>query len=293
MASGPKVIVGRKGSLGVQLAKGDFWTVDTAFWMDTFDTLDQMWAYYRLKVIDFKKENSGSAVPSLTREHFYSMPFALPPIPEQRKIAGVLAALDDLIEVNRELISTLKELVGYAYRLALTDAVSVPAGEVFDLKYGKALPARDRTPGRFPVVSSAGIIDTHREPLVSGPGVVVGRKGNVGSVTWVEDDFFPIDTTFYVETELPMLFAFLALNALGLSAMNTDSAVPGLNRENALRRNVKVLSEPDQSRLMNVIQPLWNAAWELEDENRNLSATRDELLPLILSGRIRVGEVAA
>ncbi len=235
----------------------------------------------------------GATMPNLNTEILSALPVLLPPLDEQRRIAGVLGALDDLIEVDRQLIADLRALVRSTYESAVACGASVVAGDVIDFKYGKALPARERRPGRFPVVSSAGIVDSHDKSLVSGPGVVVGRKGTVGSVTWVDADFFPIDTAFYVQTELPMLYAFLALESVGLSGMNTDSAVPGLNRENALRRSIKVLPESDLARLMSVIHPLWNTAQVLEVECSELASTRDELLPLLMSGRVRVGDVAA
>lgn len=54
------------------------------------------------------------------------------------------------------------------------------------------------TAGRFPVYGSNGIVGFHSQALVKGPGVVVGRKGSSGTVTFSESDFTPIDTAFYV-----------------------------------------------------------------------------------------------
>jgi hypothetical protein len=38
---------------------------------------------------------------------------------------------------------------------------------------------------------------------------------------------------------------------------------------------------------------MWAEYWALDAESRTLDRTRDELLPLLLSGRVRVDEVAA
>ena len=93
-------------------------------------------------------------------------------------------------------------------------------GELIELAYGKALKAGDRKGGSIPVFGSNGQVGWHDEKLVAGPGIVVGRKGNPGIVTWAHSDFFPIDTTFYVVSkntteELP--FLFFALTAQELS----------------------------------------------------------------------------
>ena len=84
-------------------------------------------------------------------------------------------------------------------------------GELVELAYGKALRAADRKSGSIPVYGSNGQVGWHDEGLVAGPGIVVGRKGNPGVVTWAHGNFFPIDTTFYVVPRddnggLPFLF---------------------------------------------------------------------------------------
>ena len=71
-------------------------------------------------------------------------------------------------------------------------------GEVVELKCGYGLPQRERTPGSVPLVSSSGITDYHAEAKVKGPGVVTGRYGTFGDVFYVEEDFWPLNTTLYV-----------------------------------------------------------------------------------------------
>jgi type I restriction enzyme S subunit len=220
------------------------------------------------------------------------VPLLLPPLDEQRRIAGVLGALDDLIEVNRGLVTDLRDLTRAAFdRLQGGATRSTTLGELITLQYGKALPATQRRTGRYPVVSSAGIVDSHDIGLVEGPGVVVGRKGTVGSVTWVDSNFFPIDTAFYVESKLPLLYVYWLLKSQDLASMNTDSAVPGLNRENALSLCVDRPDDEAIGEFVTSASPLWSAARDLEAEMGELASTRDELLPLLMSGRVRVAEV--
>ena len=71
-------------------------------------------------------------------------------------------------------------------------------GDLIELAYGKALKAADRRGGPIPVYGSNGQVGWHDNRLVAGPGIVVGRKGNPGVVTWAHTDFYPIDTTFCV-----------------------------------------------------------------------------------------------
>ncbi len=99
-------------------------------------------------------------------------------------------------------------------------------------------------------------MDTHDEALVEGPGVIVGRKGTVGAVHWSDDDFYPIDTTYYVVPKsgnIRLRYVYYLLNTLPLRHMNTDVAVPGLNRTNALRLPVTIASPSTQDRIIEIL----------------------------------------
>ena len=109
--------------------------------------------------------------------------------------------------------------------------------DILDLKYGFPLTSEDRIKGNLPVYGSNGITDYHNESKVKGPGIIVGRKGNPGTINWSDLDFFPIDTTFYVEmkdSSIPIFYAYLALKQMNLPWYAADSAVPGINRNTIL-----------------------------------------------------------
>lgn len=107
-----------------------------------------------------------------------------------------------------------------------------PLGEVCTLQRGFDLPVQDRKTGCFPLVSSSGISDTHTEGPVPGPGVVTGRSGSIGNVFYVEDAFWPLNTTLYVRDfhgNLPRLIYHL-LVAFDLKKYAGGTGVPTLNR---------------------------------------------------------------
>jgi type I restriction enzyme S subunit len=214
----------------------------------------------------------------------------VPPLSDQQAVADVLGALDDKIEVNRR-IETVSWTLAEAEFDALTEETreQVPLGSVVDLAYGKALPARSRVPGDTPVFGSGGVVGWHDKQLVAGPGVIVGRKGTAGAVHWSHAGFYPIDTTFYVDkAKVPMLFAYFALRSLGLEDMNSDSAVPGLNRTAALLRPVSIPRSDSLDEFSKRCGPLVESAESSRRESRILEALRDTLLPKLLSGGLRV-----
>lgn len=109
--SGPSVIVGRKGAYrGVHYAPGPFYAIDTAFYLKPKVEFDMRWAYYQLLTQDINGMDSGSAIPSTSRDEFYQLPVLVPPIAEQREIAAVLGSLDSRIELLLETSKSLEAI---------------------------------------------------------------------------------------------------------------------------------------------------------------------------------------
>ncbi len=149
-------------------------------------------------------------------------------------------------------------------------------GDIIELAYGKSLPQRSRISGRFPVFGSSGQIDTHSQSLVSGPGIVVGRKGSVGEVIWSKQDFWPIDTTYYIKLKNPddeLRYWYYVLKTLGLNKLNSHSAVPGLNRDVAYAKQVPLRSASDQKKIANILGSLD----EKIELNRRMNETLEQL----------------
>ena len=213
--------------------------------------------------------------------------------PTRRKLEGATDALTimgGLVQYT-ERAQALADL----FPAALGDA-GLPEGwtlgrleDVLELAYGKALPKGERRDGTIPVYGSGGVGGSHDTALVSGPSVIVGRKGTVGSLYWEDDDFYPIDTVFYVKSKLPMTYCYQLLQTLGLETMNTDAAVPGLNRNNAYRLEVP---KPHNSKLVSefgeIADVLRSKITANVRENRTLAATRDLLLPKLMSGEVHL-----
>lgn len=157
-----------------------------------------------------------------------------------------------------------------------TEPSDVDLVQFTPLSYGKALKKTRRNPsGSIPVYGSNGIIGYHDQALTTGPTVVVGRKGSVGVVNFSPGPCWPIDTTFYHEESDSEIarFKYLTLSRLGLDQMNSDSAVPGLNRNNAHALQVRVPSIEDQRRIAGILGTLDDKI----ELNRRMSQTLEEM----------------
>jgi type I restriction enzyme S subunit len=223
------------------------------------------------------------------------MHITLPPLSEQRAIAGILGALDDKIELNRRMNRTLESMARGVFGEMMKDELGrmkvEKLGNICEFAYGKALKADGRNTGAIPVYGSNGQIGWHDEHLVKGPGIVVGRKGNPGIVTWTQNDFFPIDTTFYVvpkKSETSLYWLYYTLISLNLPDLGADSAVPGLNRNIAYMSDVNYPPYDLMNRFDEFAKSLFDKIYANEKESRTLASLRDGLLPRLMRGEVRV-----
>ena len=247
--------------------------------------------------------SSGSVQVNLAkRSDIEKITFNLPPLPEQRAIAGILGALDDKIELNRRMNATLEAMARAVFRRWFVEGEEVgnwevkTIGDICEFAYGKGLKADGRNAGAIPVYGSNGQIGWHNEHLVKGPGIVVGRKGNPGIVTWAQKDFFPIDTTFYVvpkDKETSLYWLYYTLISKNLPYLGADSAVPGLNRNIAYTSDVnyppyKIMKQYDE-----FTKPIFDKINADDEESRTLARLRDALLPKLMRGEVRVKDIVS
>ncbi len=227
-----------------------------------------------------------------------------PPTDIQDSITGVLRSYDDLIANNTRRIKLLEDAARLLYeewfvRLRFPGHEhtpthhAIPEGwerktlqEVGLLYYGKALRTDDRVDGSFPVYGSSGIVGSHEKALVKGPGIIVGRKGNVGSVHLSLCDFWPIDTVYYVA---PQKFSYFLLHNLKYqNFINGDAAVPGLNRNFAHSLPVLLPSSLLGEEFERQASVLYSQIVKLQQMNDKLVEARDLLLPRLMSGELAV-----
>ncbi|NOH67314.1 restriction endonuclease subunit S [Vibrio rotiferianus] len=115
-------------------------------------------------------------------------------------------------------------------------------GDVLELKRGYDLPKTKREDGVVPVISSSGESGEHNEYKVSAPGVVTGRYGTIGQVFYVEDNFWPLNTTLYVRDFKgnDPLFIYYFLKTVSYKDYTDKAAVPGINRNHLHKAKVRI-----------------------------------------------------
>ncbi|QGZ71573.1 restriction endonuclease subunit S [Aeromonas hydrophila] len=152
-------------------------------------------------------------------------------------------------------------------------------GDFIELKRGYDLPQAKRIAGRFPLVSSSGITDSHNEPMAKGPGVVTGRYGTIGQVFYIEDDFWPLNTTLYVrdfKSNDPKFISYL-LCTVDFFAYSDKAAVPGVNRNHLHEAMVRLPGLDTQKHIANVLATLDDRIALLRETNATLEAIAQAL----------------
>lgn len=284
---------------------------------------DYVYYLFRTRAVreQIRLTSSGSKVKHTSPERIYNVRVPIPDIKKQQKIVDFLDLLENKIalnnRINAELEAMAKTLYDYWFvQFDFPDANGkpyktsggkmeynatlkreIPAGwnscklsEFIKLEYGKPLKSEYRTGSGYPVFGSSGIVGFHVDYLVEGPGLIIGRKGTVGKVNYSFENFYPIDTAYYVTCKkiTSMIFLNYLINSLGLESMNSDSAVPGLNREATL--GISIVSAPLEliSKYHEYAESWFEKKKIIVEENNALIKLRDWLLPMLMNGQVTV-----
>ncbi|MGZ8184173.1 MAG: restriction endonuclease subunit S [Methylobacter sp.] len=165
-------------------------------------------------------------------------------------------------------------------------------GSLFELKYGKSLPAQARDGIGFPVYGSNGVIGNHSEPIVARGGIVIGRKGSYGEVHWSDGSFSPIDTTYFIDEffDQPARYWFYQLKHLPLSELNRSTAIPGLNREDTYSLEILLPPLAEQQQIATKLDELLGQVdiikTRLDTIPKVLNRFRQSVLSAAMSGNL-------
>ena len=272
----------------------------------------------------------GAKMPRAEWQFMGGMAIVHPPLPEQAAIVRFLDHVDrrirSYIRAKHKLITLLEEQKQAIIHQAVTGQVDVRTGQPYPaykpsgvewlgdvpehwevrrlkwvtrLQRGYDLPADRRVPGPFPVVSSGGFIDTHLESRCAGPGVVMGRYGSTDAVFYVEQDFWPHNTSLFVThfQGNTQKWCYYLLRSITKADHAGKSAVPGLDRNDLFQIVVPVPPVDEQREVVRTIEvathDLNDAISAARREIDLLREYRTRLIADVVTGKLDVRESAA
>ena len=148
----------------------------------------------------------------------------------------------------------------------------ITIGDACPFVYGKSLPMKKRNSGRIPVYGSNGIVGWHNESFLKKSCIIIGRKGSIGKIHYSQISCWPIDTTFYIEEnpQYHLKFIFYLLKFTNLENMNSDTSVPGLNRNEAHAVRINIPGKNQQIRISRTLENLDTQIENLQKQNKIL-----------------------
>lgn len=247
-----------------------------------------------------RRAGAGSVRTRIYYQDISRYQIAIPPLPEQCKIAEILSTWDEAIAKTEQLIATLRERKKGLMQRLLTGQVRFPGfegewkekrlGEIVEIIYGKSPSGIQVIDGSCPIFGTGGIVGYTNTPICSEPSVIIGRKGSIDKPQLALKPFWAIDTTFYCRSKenLSMTWLFYLLSLDGLSKHNEGSTIPSLSRTTIDRLKLNVPPFEEQQKIASTLQKVDE---EIDLQLRSISLYQQQkkgLMQRLLTGQVRV-----
>ncbi|EOU2464740.1 restriction endonuclease subunit S [Vibrio navarrensis] len=127
--------------------------------------------------------------------------------------------------------------------------------ELCTLHYGKSPKGIDSDDGIYPIYGTGGIVGSTNDYLYDKPSIILGRKGSIGNIHYVDKPFWTIDTTFYVEAKnCDTKWLYYVFSSLNIEKLNEATGVPSLSRNNIYAQMLKAPSDQkEQQKIAEVL----------------------------------------
>ena len=282
------------------------------------DKADVRFVKYYMEILKLQMQSvsRGTTQDNLSLDKLLTFDFLVPPLPVQRRIAGILSAYDELMENSQRRIRLLEAMARALYREWFVHfrfpghethpRVASPLGDIpqgwevkplFELtkvNYGKNLPTKKLADdGAYPVYGAAKIIGRYTEYTREGRTIICGCRGSVGEMQITEPQCFVTNNSFTFDPTHSDNFFWLfhTLKERGLRDVVGGAAQPQITLEGISSVELVTPPLPLRTRFQKTVAAMFGQAWALQRQIQNLRRTRDLLLPRLLSGQVHLPAV--
>ncbi|MCG6795478.1 restriction endonuclease subunit S [Geobacillus sp. YHL] len=285
---------------------------------------DSKFVYYLAISPEFRNVAIKSMTGSSGRQRVQSDVLAntvicLPPLQEQKRIANLLSAIDDKIELNNEMNKTLEELAQMLFKRWFVDFEfpnengepykssggkfvqselrmipegwrSGTLGELIKISSGKRPLKKSKEKTEeflIPLIGASSVMGYVKEVLYDEKILIIGRVGTHGAVQRYQKKCWPSDNTLVIKSSY-YEYIYQLLKSIDYAQLNRGSTQPLITQTDV--KNVKIIipSKEVLEKYELLVGTLFNKVEKSLEENVSLSALRDTLLPKLMSGEIRV-----
>lgn len=256
--------------------------------------------YYLLKnnIEYIKNMSSGSTFSEISGAQVKNLEFEIPPLETQRKIAKVLSAFDDKIELNNKMNDNLEQQAQAIFNKYFPN-INISnnfIGNYIKVKRGKNLLSKDAILGKVPVVAGGLQPATyHNKSNTDAPVITISASGaNAGYINlwhipvWSSDSSF-IDNS--VSENVYFWFVLLKNRQQEIYDSQTGSAQPHIYPQHIENLQISDLDKKLVDEYNKKVTPLFKLIGENKEENKVLEILRDTLLPKLMNGEIDVDKI--
>ncbi|PKH88910.1 restriction endonuclease subunit S [Colwellia sp. Bg11-28] len=163
-------------------------------------------------------------------------------------------------------------------------------GSVAELQRGFDLPSSKRINGYIPIISSGGLSGYHNEFKVKPPGIVTGRYGTIGNVFYMEENFWPLNTSLWVKDfhGNEPFFIYYLLSSFDFKKFSDKTGVPGVNRNDLHAVKVFVPPKIEQRKIAKILSTWDRAISTNECLIDNSKQQKKALMQQLLTGKKRL-----
>ena len=241
-----------------------------------------------------------SGMPKINRSEMAEFLVVLPPLPEQRAIAGALSEVDALLGAQEALLAKKRDLKAAAMQQLLTGETRLPGftgewevkrlGEVLKVCHGKSQHEITAADGKYPILASGGEIGRTNSYIYNQPSVLIVRKGTIDSPQYVDSPFWTVDTLFYTEIsrESDAKFIFYKFAMIRWRGYNEASGVPSLKAKTIENIEITIPPLPEQTAIAAVLSDMDAEIAALEAQRDKTRTLKQGMMQELLTGRIRL-----
>ena len=244
----------------------------------------------------------GGTREALTKGGLERFEIPCPPISQQQRIVSILGTYDELIEVNRRRIALLEEMAGRLFEEwfiheripedSSEDFQLVPLGDVAEVQWGDTSTTKASYASKGYVAYSAsgpdGFLDHFDH---EGPGIVLSAIGAQCGKIWLADGQWScIKNTIFLKArdkKTTTTILYLLLNRADVWPKR-GAAQPFISQGDARKVPLRLPSFAVQEKFDLIVAPMLDQRRVLKTANRLLAASRDLLLPCLISGEVTI-----
>ena len=306
-SKGTIIVVARGvgGTGDVKIAKEDCFLTNLSIAVNLdVNICNPQFFYYKFLLSNLKYLDSGSAQSQITIDDLKRLQLSLPSLEEQRRIAGILGAIDDKIENNRRINTNLELQAQALYKQWFVDNRSddwetLMLDDVATLSAGGDKPqvcSDKKTPDcKIPIYSNGiddeGLYGYTNNPRIKENSITISARGTIGFVCLRTEPYVPIVRLIsVVPTYENMSAYFLYLWALTQNISGTGTTQQQLTVPAFRTTKIVVPSQETLIKFNQVVKPIFDNIKQNKKENETLATLRDTLLPKLMNGEIKVTE---